>query len=119
MEDKNKLVSIEVDGQQITCTSSGQTLLNAIMNAGLLVRTACGGKGACHLCRVTVVAGAEHIAPPQAWEEKALGNVLIAQGIRLSCQVSPAEGMKITLPPYETPEQRRERIKNARQRKKP
>jgi Na+-transporting NADH:ubiquinone oxidoreductase subunit F len=112
-EDK---VTILVDGQTVTC-DRGRPLLNAILNAGLVVETACGGKGTCHLCRVTIVRGAEGLVPPNAVEKRALGNVLLAQGMRLSCQVSVESSFEVKLPRYETAAERRERIRRARERK--
>jgi ferredoxin len=118
MKPANDVVHISVDGRTVECpVSENQTVLNAIMKEGLLIRTACGGKGSCHLCRVTVEEGAQLLPEPEAWEVKALGNVLIAQGMRLSCQIKPVQGLVVHLPPFESPEERRERIKKARQRK--
>ncbi|MEZ4271779.1 MAG: 2Fe-2S iron-sulfur cluster-binding protein [Myxococcota bacterium] len=108
-------VSLRVDGREIVCRK-GSPLLNELLNAGLVVQTACGGQGSCHLCRV-------HIANPQelpkasTLEKRALGNVLIAQGMRLSCQIDVAANLEISLPRVETPQERRARIQRARQRK--
>ncbi|MBI3178311.1 MAG: (2Fe-2S)-binding protein [Deltaproteobacteria bacterium] len=79
-------IVVTVDGQELACTE-GRPLLNAIVNAGLLIDTACGGQGICHLCRVTVESGRASLPPANAIEKRALGNVLIAQGMRLSCQI--------------------------------
>ncbi len=77
-------IVVTVDGQTVVC-EAGRPLLNAIIKAGLLIDTACGGQGVCHLCRVTVKAG--RLPPANAVEKRALGNVLVAQGMRLSCQI--------------------------------
>lgn len=110
------VMTIEADGKPITC-AAGSVLLNALLNAGVMVQTACGGKGTCYLCRVTVEAANEALPPATAAEKKGLGNVLLAQKMRLSCQITTSEGMRIRVPHYETPEERRERIRRARERR--
>lgn len=115
-EERGQEVSITIDGRVILC-APGRPLLNAILSAGLLVETACGGQGTCHLCRVTVVRAAPTLPPANSIETKALGNVLLAQGMRLSCQVPTEAGLEVRLPVFETPEARRERIRQARARK--
>lgn len=108
-------VTIIVDGEGLICRP-GRPLLNELLNGGKLVRTACGGKGSCHLCRV-IIENRERLMPPTALEKRALGNVLIAQGMRLSCQVQPVEGLRVRLPRVESPEERKKRIDEARRRR--
>lgn len=107
---------MRVDDRMLQC-APGEILLNVLMNAGIPVETACGGKGSCHLCRVTVGGGAEHLPRPNAIETRALGNVLLAQGVRLSCQIGVYGALSVRLPQRETPEQRRERIRQAKARR--
>jgi ferredoxin len=93
-------VTIEVDGQAVVCTR-GVSLFNAIVNAGRVIGTACGGRGICHLCRVNVIEG--EVPEPTGIERRALGNVLLARGVRLACRI-PVEGpMRVTLPTTEGP----------------
>lgn len=88
-------VSIEVDGQIVRC-AKGCTLLNALINAGVLIGTACGGRGVCHFCRCTV-SGAT--TPVQPEETKALGNLLVARGMRLACRVIVEGPLVVSVPP--------------------
>ncbi len=110
-------INIEVDGQKVAC-APGATLLNVIQGHHIAINTACGGRGNCHLCRLTVIEGGENLPPPNSIERKALGNLLIAAGMRLSCQIQACEGLCVKLPEYESPEARRARIKQARLAKK-
>lgn len=110
------MIELRVDDRVVMC-SPGQVLLNVLMNAGIPVETACGGKGTCHLCRVTLRHGAEHVARPNGVESRALGNVLLAQGMRLSCQICVDAPLSVSVPSRETPEQRRERIRQAKARR--
>lgn len=50
------------------------------------IETACVGKGTCGLCRVKIVAGAEHLAPFTDDERKHLGNVYHITKVRLACR---------------------------------
>jgi ferredoxin len=114
-DETRDIVTLSIDGRAVPCPR-GSTLLNAILNAGLLVETACGGQGTCHLCRATITAG--DAGTPTAIETRALGNVLLASGVRLSCQVRVEGPLAVRLPVYESPAQRKARIRRARERKK-
>jgi len=109
-------VEIRVDGRPVPCRP-GRPLLSELLRRNLVVQTACGGQGSCHLCRVTLLSR-DVVPPPSDLEKRALGNVLIASGMRLSCQIEVTSGMQVQLPSVETPEQRRERIRRARERKR-
>ena len=108
--------TIYLDGEPVQATAHGP-LLNAIMQAGRLIETACGGKGVCHLCRVTIAPQSASLPPPNDIEQRALGNVLLAQGVRLSCQISVTVGLAVILPQFETRAERRARRLAARQHK--
>ncbi len=65
----------------------GTTVFGAAAMAGVAIPSQCGGKCACALCRVTVVAGADLVSP-MTWEEEGhLGNVFWITKERLSCQL--------------------------------
>ena len=96
--DPKELIPVTIDGHEVHA-KSGDTLLNVILNAGLLVETACGGMGSCHLCRVKFEEGLENVPQPERLEERALGNVLVAEGIRLSCQVKIEGTMSVVIFP--------------------
>lgn len=91
------LVIVHVNGQPLRCEAC-RPLLNALLNAGCVVPTACGGVGVCRLCRV-------HVAKPQDGgpvteiEVRALGQRLLDEGVRLSCQVMVQAPLTVTLLP--------------------
>lgn len=114
--ESTEIVTILIDGRPVEA-AQGTPLLNAILNAGLLVATACGGQGSCHLCRVTLVQGTPRTPAANAVEKRALGNVLLQQGMRLACQLPVEAGMQVRLPVIESPAARRARILQARARK--
>ena len=64
----------------------GDSLFDAAAQVSAGVDTACVGKGTCGLCRVKIVAGAEHLTPYTDEERKHLGNVYHLTKVRLSCR---------------------------------
>lgn len=66
--------------------AEGTTLFEAGAKAVAGIDTACVGKGTCGLCRVKIVAGAEHLNAYTDEEKKHLGNVYHLTKVRLSCR---------------------------------
>ncbi len=65
------------------------SVLTFLRRHNLPVTSACGGKGTCHLCRVKVTGGGDMLPEATAAERKGLGNMRLAQGYRLACQITP------------------------------
>jgi ferredoxin len=70
---------------EVEC-SPDQTLFDAGARLSAAIDTACVGKGTCGLCRVKIVAGAEHLTPFTDEERKHLGNVYHITKVRLACR---------------------------------
>ena len=64
----------------------GDTLFEAGAKISAGIDTACVGKGTCGLCRVKIIAGAEHLTPYTDEERKHLGNVYHLTKVRLACR---------------------------------
>lgn len=64
----------------------GASLFEAGARAQAAIDTACVGKGTCGLCRVKILAGAEHLAAYTDEERKHLGNVYHLTKVRLACR---------------------------------
>ena len=62
---------------------AGTTVLDATRKAGVPIRTRCGGKAACLMCKV--VTNGEGLTPLSEIERRKIAG-LDRQGIRLSCQ---------------------------------
>ena len=75
----------------------GDSLFDAAAKASAGVDTACVGKGTCGLCRVKIVAGAEHLNPYTDEERKHLGNVYHLTKVRLSCRCRPTGDVTIEI----------------------
>jgi Na+-transporting NADH:ubiquinone oxidoreductase subunit F len=79
--------TLEVEG--------GQTLLDALTDNEVFIPSACGGKGSCGYCKVTVLSGGGPVLPT---ETPLLTRQEIRQSIRLSCQVKVREDLRIRIP---------------------
>ena len=88
-------VNILVNGEKTVAVPVGSKLLNALANAQLLVSSACGGKGTCGQCRVKVFEGGGALL---ATEASLINKREAAGGVRLSCQVTVKQDMKIQVP---------------------
>ena len=83
----NQSKELTVDG--------GDTLLSALIDQKVFIPSACGGKGSCGYCKVTVVEGGGEILATE------LGYVTPderAAGVRLSCQCKVRNDMQIQIP---------------------
>jgi Na+-transporting NADH:ubiquinone oxidoreductase subunit F len=88
-------VSIEVEGVRTIRVGAGDQLLWSLANNGIYLAAACGGRGSCGQCRVTVLSGggpllpaeAAHISPQEA-----------EQGMRLACMVKVRSDMRVRMP---------------------
>ena len=65
---------------------AGTTLFDAGAKVAAGIDTSCVGKGTCGLCRVKILAGAEHLNAFTDEERKHLGNVYHITKVRLSCR---------------------------------
>ena len=89
-------VKLSVNGGTKEFTvKGGQPLLGTLMGQGIFIPSACGGRGSCGLCRVTVDTGAGEFAPTELpWINEADR----AKNVRLSCQVKVKRDMAIRIP---------------------
>lgn len=83
----NELRTLEV--------SRAAKLLEALDRAGIPLPSACGGKGTCGQCRVTVVGTAPRPLPTEA---ALFDEAELAAGARLACQVVMRDDLSIRLP---------------------
>jgi 2Fe-2S ferredoxin len=74
----------------------GTTLLDASTKARVLVRTRCGGKAACLMCKV-IIEDQTGLSPMKLNEELKLGE-LSERGYRLACQACVTGEVHVTIP---------------------
>lgn len=84
------IVTIVAEGDpKVVEVAAGATLFEAGAKVAAGIETACVGKGTCGLCRVKILAGAEHLNPFTDEERKHLGNVYHITKVRLACRSKP------------------------------
>jgi Na+-transporting NADH:ubiquinone oxidoreductase subunit F len=78
---------LEVDG--------GQTLLSSLYTNEIFIPSACGGKGSCGHCKITITSGGGPVLPT---ETPYLTRKEIRSNIRLACQVKIREDIYVRIP---------------------
>ncbi len=99
---KNKLVAggsvrigINGDDANTLTVPSGGTLLNTLAEQKVFIASACGGKGSCGVCKVTVCEGGGAMLPTEASH---ITRGEAREGVRLSCQVKVKQDLQIQVP---------------------
>ncbi len=75
----------------------GTTILKAAHASGIDITATCGGRGRCTSCRVKFVKGT--VPPPTIMDELQLGDDLVREGYRLSCQCAVTECITVQVSP--------------------
>ncbi|MHC4084131.1 MAG: FAD-binding oxidoreductase [Planctomycetota bacterium] len=78
---------LEVDG--------GQTLLSSLYTNEIFIPSACGGKGSCGHCKITITSGGGPVLPT---ETPYLTRKEIRSNLRLACQVKIREDIYVRIP---------------------
>jgi uncharacterized 2Fe-2S/4Fe-4S cluster protein (DUF4445 family) len=84
-------------GRHVLDTKPGTTILKAAHGAGVDITATCGGRGRCTSCRVKLVAGTA--PPPTIMDQLQLGDALVREGYRLSCQWPVTEPVTVQVAP--------------------
>ena len=99
---RNKLVAggevdilVNDDSGKTLRVSTGGTLLSALADRKIFIPSACGGKGSCGVCKVSIKNGGGAMLPT---ETSHITRREAAEGCRLSCQVKVKQDMAIELP---------------------
>jgi len=90
-------VRLTINGAKDIKIPAGGKLHEALRSAGLLLPSACGGKGTCGQCRVQVLKGGGELLPTEA---ALINRREAAGGFRLACQVTVAEDLAVRLPEH-------------------
>ena len=76
-----------------------KTLLRHLQDNGIDWMHACGGKGRCTTCKVTIKEGIEHFQPLTLAEERYFREGALVAGERLACQAKVTGDIIIVAPP--------------------
>jgi len=89
-------ITINKDPEKALVTESGSTLLGTLATNSIFIPSACGGKGTCGVCKVTVTDGGGAILQT---ERSHVSRGEERDCVRLSCQVKVKQDMEIEIPP--------------------
>jgi uncharacterized 2Fe-2S/4Fe-4S cluster protein (DUF4445 family) len=94
----SSILQIRVDDRTIRA-EKGASLLEAMVAAGLLLRSDCGGRGWCGKCRVRVEsADAGGLSAPDESERGFLGDARMSTGHRLACRAVVYGAVSVQVP---------------------
>src|SRR2546421_621023 len=83
--------------RRVLTVAAGTSILTAAHDGGVDVSATCGGRGRCTSCRVKFIEGT--IPPPTIMDEIQLGDDLVREGYRLSCQCTVTEPITVQVAP--------------------
>lgn len=89
------LIDMVVNDDRTFQVPAGGKLLTALSNVGLYLPGGCGGKGTCGQCRVKVLAGGGAMLPT---ESSLIALKEAADHVRLGCQVTLRENIRVQIP---------------------
>jgi len=89
-------ITINDDPDKAIVTPAGSTLLNTLGAQQIFIPSACGGKGTCGVCKVSVIEGGGALLPT---ETSHVNRGEARNGVRLSCQVKVKQDMAIEVEP--------------------
>jgi len=101
-------ISIEPIGKRVLLEGPTNGL-DAILEAGIGIKSVCAGKGTCGKCRIII--REKDIKPPSSQESKILGKDEIDHGVRLACQQIFDRDLKIYIPASSLSEEQKLQVK--------
>jgi len=84
------------EGDKVLKVQGGGKLLSTLMDQGIFVPSACGGRGSCGLCKLRVLDGGGPVLPT---ETPYMEPEELEKGTRLSCQVKVRNDLALEIPP--------------------
>lgn len=88
-------VTVTINGDKEYVVDGGNSLLSTLISQKIFIPSACGGKGTCGYCKVTVKEGG---GPVLATELPWLTKEELNNNLRLSCQCKVKQNIKIEIP---------------------
>lgn len=88
---------IDINGGEKELTvQGGSSLLSTLMEQGIFIPSACGGRGSCGYCKLRVHEGGGPLLPTETpWLEPEE----VKENVRISCQIKVRGDMDIEIPP--------------------
>lgn len=88
-------VTVNVNDREQMSVRSGDTLLETLARENIRLPSACGGRGTCGQCRVTVTRGGGTLLPT---ESNHIDRAAAAAGTRLACMVRVRGNIEVQVP---------------------
>ncbi len=82
-------------GEKTLEVEGGQPLLTALYDSDIFIPSACGGRGSCGHCKITVLSGGGQVLPT---ETPYLTRKEVRSDVRLACQVKVREDVQARIP---------------------
>jgi len=82
-------------GEKALDVKGGRTLLQSLMDEGIFIPSACGGRGTCAYCKLKITEGGGEVVPTEA---PLLTEEELADDVRLSCQVKVRNDLAVVIP---------------------
>lgn len=90
---------ITIENLDISIQSNpGYSLLNNFLQLDVPIHTICGGNANCGCCRIKILSGTKGMTRPNHLEIRRLGEHLIDEGWRLSCQSYSLRDIVVHIP---------------------
>ena len=83
------------EGDKNLEVTGGSSLLSTLMDQGIFIPSACGGKGSCGYCKVKIAEGGGPLLPT---ETPYLEPQEVSENVRLSCQIKVRGNLTIEIP---------------------
>lgn len=88
-------IEVNINGEKDIAVGGGSKLLTALASEKIFLSSACGGGGTCGQCKVIIESGGGDILPT---ELSHITKRQAREGMRLACQVTCKQNMKIKVP---------------------
>jgi len=96
---KKDMCNIYIQSEDRTIsTEPGQTLLEALVESGVLLRADCGGRGRCGKCKIRIIEPDNTDSEDNLPDSGVLSREEIADGYRLGCRVDVLGDMTVDIP---------------------
>ena len=82
----------------VPVSDPGKSVLHNLQHDGLDWMHACGGKGRCTTCKITILGGAENLSPFSEPEQRYRNLGALRDGERLTCQTRTTGDIRIAVP---------------------
>lgn len=91
-----RAVRVSYPGGVETIVPKGFSVLEASRRVGTPHAAACGGRGRCTTCRVSIQKGLEKLPPPGSDERNILRHIAAPPNVRLACLLRPTADLAVT-----------------------